>query len=66
MEGIGLPDGCLLGLKIKACSWLLGSRDPYGSIGKQVSLPLHHPERHWHHHIGLVSGLMMTTIFSKK
>src|SRR5882724_12883724 len=45
MERIGLPDGCLLGLKIDrlAYSWLAGGLGTHmGSIGKQVPLPLHH------------------------
>ena len=42
MEGISLPDGCLLGLKIEgsACLQLAGTH--MDSIGKQVPLLLCH------------------------
>ena len=46
MEGMGLPYSCQLGLKITglACLWLAGGLGTHmGSIGKQVPLPLHHP-----------------------
>ena len=45
MERISLPDGCLLGLKIKgigAGGLLGGLGTNMGSIGKQVPLPLCH------------------------
>ena len=43
--GDGLPDSCLLSLKIAglACLWLAGGLGTHmDSIGKQVPLPLHH------------------------
>src|SRR5882724_655948 len=59
MEGIGLPDGCLLGLKIKGIGivtcWGLWTH--MGSMGKQISLPLHH-------HCATGTGTSMSCLLS--